>query len=46
MSTHNICFHGEIRKFHILCGYPRLSVSMVVKMKIHHSITWLYIHVL
>ena len=23
MSTHNICFHGEIRK--ILCGYPLLS---------------------
>ena len=26
MSTHNICFHGEIRK--ILCGYPHLSVAM------------------
>ena len=26
MSTHNICFHGEIRK--ILCGYPLLSVAM------------------
>ena len=25
MSTHNICFHGEIRK--ILCGYPLLSVA-------------------
>ena len=23
MSTHNICFRGEIRK--ILCGYPLLS---------------------
>ena len=23
MSTHNICFHGEIRK--ILCGYPLLA---------------------
>ena len=27
MSTHNICFHGEIRK--ILCGYPLLSVAMI-----------------
>ena len=26
MNTHNICFHGEIRK--ILCGYPLLSVAM------------------
>ena len=28
MSTHNICFHGEIRK--ILCGYPLLSVTMLI----------------
>ena len=27
MSTHNICFHGEIRK--ILCGYLLLSGAMV-----------------
>ena len=27
MLTHNICFHGEIRK--ILCGYPLLSVAMI-----------------
>ena len=26
MSTHNICFRGEIRK---ICGYPLLSVAMV-----------------
>ena len=26
MSTHNICFRGEIRK--ILCGYPILSVAL------------------
>ena len=26
MSTHNICFLGEMRK--ILCGYPLLSVAM------------------
>ena len=26
MSTHNICFCGEIRK--ILCRYPLLSVAM------------------
>ena len=30
MSTHNISFHGEIRK--ILCGYPLLSVAMSDKM--------------
>ena len=28
MSTHNICFCREIRK--ILCGYPLLSVAMVL----------------
>ena len=28
MSTHNICFRGEIRK--ILCGYPLLSVPMQI----------------
>ena len=27
MSTHNICFRGEIRK--ILCAYPLLSVAMM-----------------
>ena len=27
MSTHNICFRGEIRK--ILCGYTLLSVAMI-----------------
>ena len=25
MSTHNICFRGEIRK--LICGYPLLSVA-------------------
>ena len=25
MSTHNICFHGEIGK---ICGYPLLSVAV------------------
>ena len=25
MSTHNICFHGEIRKIIHACGYPLLS---------------------
>ena len=29
MSTHNICFHGEIRK--IFIGYPPLSRSRKVK---------------
>ena len=28
MSTHNIYFYREIRK--ILCGYPLLSVAMVI----------------
>ena len=27
MSTHNICFSGEIRK--MFCGYPFLSGAMV-----------------
>ena len=27
MSTHNICFRGEIRT--MLCGYPLLSVPMI-----------------
>ena len=31
MSTHNICFRGEIRK--ILCGYPFLSVAMISPQK-------------
>ena len=26
MSTHNICFHGEIRK--IFTGYPPISIPM------------------
>ena len=34
MSTHNICFRGEIRK--ILCGYPLLSVAMVVNPFQHY----------
>ena len=36
MSTHNICFHGEIRK--VLCGHPLLSVAMtssLVKINLH-----------
>ena len=41
MSTHNICFRGEIRK--ILCGYPLLSVAMSVltSSKMWHLI-WVY----
>ena len=31
MSTHNICFRGEIRK--IFTGYPPLSRSMKVIVK-------------
>ena len=30
MSTHNIFFHGEIRK---ICGYPLLSVAMNINTK-------------
>ena len=34
MSTHNICFRGEIRK---ICGYPLLSVAMALdKMFFFH----------
>ena len=35
MSTHNICFCGEIRK--ILCAYPLLSVAMVSELKDHET---------
>ena len=35
MSTHNICFHGEIRK--ILYGYPLLSVAMVPSDKTYET---------
>ena len=34
MSTHNICFHGEIKK--ILCGYPLLSVAIKPWTYIYH----------
>ena len=33
MSTHNICFRPEIRK--ILCGYPLLSVAIVMIRTAH-----------
>ena len=33
MSTHNIRFCGEIRK--ILCGYPLLSVAMMLWVKLY-----------
>ena len=36
MSTHNVCFHGEIRK--ILCGYPLLSVAMNLNVKCGYSL--------
>ena len=29
MSTHNICFRGEIIK---ICGYPLLSVAMYLNV--------------
>ena len=34
MSTHNICFRGEIRK--ILCGYSLLSVAMAGQVDFDH----------
>ena len=30
MSTHNICFQGDLKK-KILCGFPLLSVAMLLK---------------
>ena len=33
MSTHNICFYGEIRK--ILFGYPLLSVAIIYSIQIY-----------
>ena len=45
MSTHNICFHGEIRK--ILCGYPLLSVAMICAyelcLPIYQPMKYMYI---
>ena len=40
MSTHNICFCGEIRK--LLCGYPLLSVAMHSGPGLHCS-QWMII---
>ena len=33
MSTHNICFYGEIRK--LLCGYPLLcgAMQLIISLK-------------
>ena len=49
MSTHNICFHGEIRK--ILCGYPLLTVAMrflhkhaAVLLELLRIHDWTYVH--
>ena len=36
MSTHNICFRGEIRK--ILCGYSLLSVAMMWSVKMDQTV--------
>ena len=30
MSTHNICFHGGIKKILHVYGYPLLSVAMLL----------------
>ena len=40
MSTHNICFRGEIRK--IICGYPLLSVAMVLWSSPSTTLSTLY----
>ena len=37
MSTHNICFCGEIRK--ILSEYPRLSVAMLTLVLLNPDIS-------
>ena len=39
MSTHNICFPGEIHVRKILCGYPLLSVAMLDRV----NTTYVYI---
>ena len=38
MSTHNICFHGEIRK--IFTGYPPLSRPVFHLLAHFHFICW------
>ena len=40
MSTHNICFRGEIRK--VLCGYPLLSATMEYLPNIRSYLVWNY----
>ena len=42
MSTHNICFRGEIRK--ILCGYPLLSVAMIHVPEYRHDLIQALLH--
>ena len=44
MSTHNICFRGEIRK--ILTGYPLLSVAMYIVDLYHFEAHSLGLHCL
>ena len=40
MSTHNICFHGEIRK--LLCGYPLLSETKSLEAPITKTCLFKY----
>ena len=37
MSTHNVCFHGELRK--ILCGYRFLpgAITIITVVTFHNS---------
>ena len=39
MSTHNIHFHREIRKF--LCGYPLSSLAMGFEQNLFSQLPWL-----
>ena len=40
MSTHNICFHGEIRK--IFTGYPPLPRPMIILCCLHDYVQRLF----
>ena len=43
MSTHNICFHGEIRKILVLFGWKKKSASSGAKLsKYYHAIHCLH----
>ena len=41
MNTHNLCFHGEIRKR--LCGYPFLSETVIIHTSSCYNFQGIYV---